>query len=108
MKSRWIFFVSLALALSAFFIQWVSIDDYLDARKQQTQDFLHHVETPNLSADALLQKSKILSYFAVPVAAISAFCLFLSYRRKEPMALVWRCGVAVVLALYFYGVIGPI
>jgi hypothetical protein len=108
MKARWIFLVSLALAISAFFIQSVSSGDYIDASKQQTQDFLHNVKTPDLSTDALLEKSKMLSYFALPVAAISAFCLFLSYRRKESITFGWRFGVAVVLALYFYLVIGPI
>ena len=108
MITRWIYLVSLALALSAFCIQWASIDGYLDARKQQTQNFLHHLETPDFSADALLHKSRMLSYCAVPIAATSAFCLFLSCRRKEPIALAWRCGVTIVLAYYFYGLIGPI
>src|SRR5258706_8561589 len=108
MIRRWSFFLSLALAVSAFSIQWCSIDEYLHARRQQTQDFLNKVAASSVSSDALLHQSRILSYIAMPIATFSAFCLFLSHRRKKPIALVWRCGVALLLSCYIYGVVGPL
>jgi hypothetical protein len=107
MKKRWAFFLSLALAVSAFAMQWRSADNDLEARKQQTNDFMHGLEAKNFPAGTLHQKSKLLSFLAMPVAAIGAFCLFLSRRRTEP---VWRLRpfVGLLLLLYLYVVLGPI
>ena len=118
MKKRWAFFLSLALAVFAFGLEWHAIDESMTAKDQLTQAFVH-LDPDNLraaalrqtdspSAEALLYKSRQLTYFTMPFSAISAICLYLSYRRKEPVALVWRCGVLLVLSYYIYGVVGPI
>ena len=118
MQKRWAFFLSLVLGVFAFGLEWHSIDESMAAKDQLTQAFVH-LDPDNLtaaalrqadspSAEALLYKSRQLTYFTMPFAAMSAICVYLSHRRKEPVALVWSCGVLLMLSFYIYGVIGPI
>jgi lipopolysaccharide export LptBFGC system permease protein LptF len=110
MKKRWAFFLSVTLGGLALFLQFQSVGDYLEASKRVASHFdpATGIETPaphNSLAEALFLRSKMASNFGVPVAAMSALCLFLSHRRKEPA---WRWIVGLLLCLYSYLLLGPI
>ena len=116
MKARWAFFLSLVLGVFAFSLEWHSVDQSLVAKRQLTQAFVRHVDPNNVtaealreaddpSAEALLQRSEVVSHIGVPFAALSGLCLFVSHRRKEPA---WRWTVGLLLCLYGYLLIGPI
>jgi len=105
MKRRWAFCLALVFAVVAFCLQFWSVGGYITAKKQLTEDFIRHVETGNPVAEALLQRSEVVSKAGMPVAVTSILCLFLSHRRREPA---WRWPVGLLLCLYGYFLVGPV
>jgi hypothetical protein len=105
MRRRWAFILSLALGLLALCLVCISVNSRSDAKQQLTEYFLRNVDAHGTPTEVLYQKGDKLLYFSMPAAALSALCLFVSLRKKEPA---WRWTVWLVLFLYTYLVLGPI
>lgn len=91
MKLRKIFFLSLAFALLAVALRLGALGELQDGYRMMNQQGLHHFPAEQSHRGALLL------YSSLPLALMSAACVFVSHRRREPA---WRWITVALLGIY--------
>src|ERR1700679_2383926 len=91
MKARKIFFLSLALALFAVALRLAALGQFEDGYRMMREAGLHQFPPEQAHRGAFLL------YISLPLALISAACVVVSYRRREPA---WRWVTIGLLGVY--------
>ena len=91
MKVRMIFLLSLAFALLAVALRLGALGQFQDGYRIMRETGLH--EFPAVQS----RRGAFLLYISLPLALVSAACVFVSRRRREPA---WRWITIGLLGIY--------
>jgi len=91
MKPRKIFFLSVAFAIFAVWLRLGALGQFQDGYRVMRETGVHQFPAEQSRRGALLL------YFSVPVAMVSAACVFVSHQRREPA---WRWVTMALLGIY--------
>ena len=91
MRVRKIFFVSVAFAVVAVALRLGALGQFQDGYRVMSETGVHHFPAEQS------RRGAFLLYVSVPLALVSAACVFVSHRRREPA---WRCVTIGLLGIY--------
>jgi hypothetical protein len=91
MKARKVFLFSLALALFALALRIGALGQFQEGYRMMRESGLHQFPTEQS------RRGAFLLYVSLPLAVMSAACVFVSRRRREPA---WRWVTIGLLGLY--------